>query len=313
MLHHFGTAHEQGGGDGIGIGGGGEGDGGEQGVVDGAAGAWVDDVTVEMAVGLEAFSPDGGYGEGFVVEIDQGDGLVVGGRGVGGGGGGEGEGGGAADGDAPGVGDIGGGVAEGDDGAGAAVEEGVGDTVFAEGFGGAIEGVAFADGAEVEDEAGLEEADGEVGFVEVEVLEADAGAGGVEFAWGGDLAGAAHEAPGAKEGCGGDIEGAVGGVAEEDGVLEEAEDLGAEVDGVMGGVEVGVVDFGGGVVEVEGGFDAADFVEGFFAGGADLGFVLSVEDELEAGGHGVAGETDGDHGGKRKAAVWNGGRGGRNG
>ncbi len=289
---HFGGADEEGGGEGVGFGGGGEDHGGEEGALGGSTGAGVDDVAVEGALMGEALAPDGGDGEGFVVELD--DGEWGGGRGAVGGM----EGG--IDGDAPGVGGFGG--AEGEGGAGAAVEEGIMDVGIAEDGGRAVDGVAFADGAEVEAGVGVGEADGEIGGVEEELPGTDGGEGGREGGGVRRVAGAADEAPGLEEGADGDVEGAVGCLGEDDGVLEEVEDLGGDLDGMEVGEAVEGGDFAFGAVGAEGGVEALDFGDGFLAGGAEVGGVGAVEDQFEAGGHRLGGEEEGSHegGGEEK-------------
>ncbi len=101
-------------------------------------------------------------------------------------------------------------TAKGEEGAVASVEEGVGDAPFFKNGGGLIEGVAFADGSEIEDHVIGVNGDAEVAFIEIEELGADAAAGVGEAIWLWLAEAAVFVAPELHEGADSDVEGSGG-------------------------------------------------------------------------------------------------------
>jgi len=80
---------------------------------------------------------------------------------------------------------------------------------------------------------------------------------------------------------------------------EEFEDLAITLDGSGRAVAVEVREETGGLKPTESLVPELDFGECFFAGGAEMGFAVALEDEFKAGGHGIA-----RRGGGRGQRVW---------
>lgn len=273
--------HEQGGGECVGVGGGACDDGRQDGVGGRATCAWVDDVAVLTFLVGECLSPDGRDGECAVAQVHDGEGWCLGlaefGRGV--------------NGDLPGLGVRWGAEAEG--GAGAAMEEGRGDAGVAKNLDGLFDGVAFADAAQVDAHAGAEEPCGPVRAVQFQMLHADAFPGGLEGGGIRAVTGSASESPCLHQGRHGDVERPAGGSCQAHCAVKECPDLGQEPYRSGGAVLVESGDFAVGPVEAEAGFESFDLGQGFFSGGAEGGWLFTVEKDFEPCGHGLEGGADG--------------------
>ena len=159
-------------------------------------------------------------------------------------------------------------VAEGIEAGPAALNQGRGrEGVIFEEIGDSVDGIAFADGAEVDFDAGIGGLDGAVEVVENEMSEASSGHGGFEFEVGWDAFGALHESPGSAQGACGNIVGAAGGGVDGAGQVEEFVKLWFEGDGL---IVIGLVEAGDrGIVAIDGhlDFEFVDQVEASFGQG----------------------------------------------
>ncbi len=257
----------------------------QQGCGDWFAGSRVDDVTAGTALMDEVFGPPCGDAQRGVLKFHDVEDIGCGGRGAGL------RGMGAGDGNPPSRSVRG--AAEGGDTAGPAVKEGGLDSGFAEAVQRAIEGVAFADGAEVEHHAGPGEADGSSGGIEFDPLHADGLQGFSERLRVGGMPGAVQESPAIEQRCDRWIEGPLGQAAEVARLFEEAEDGRRYADGLAMGMAVDAVDLASGPVKAELIFKVFDFVEGRLTGSAEGDGIGAVQEHLESGVHGAAGEGDG--------------------
>ena len=175
-------------------------------------------------------------------------------------------------------------------GAGAAVDQRGRDAGFAQQFGGAAHGVAFANRTKVEHHSRPRETNGAGGDIKLHEVHTHTGAGGGELRRVGQMAGAVYETPGAHERRNGNIKRTASFGAQAGGVFEEAESFGRDADGFGGGAGIDIGDLAGRTKEAELRFETVNFVERFFGGGAQAGGVIAGQDDFKTRGHRVAGE-----------------------
>lgn len=188
LLGNFWSGEIKGGGEGIGFCGRGCDDGDGEGAWGGNSGSGVDDMAVGAAILFEALEGSAGGAEGLILQFDLDEGLI-GVEWI-------------MESDGPWLEKGSGLVAEGIEAGPAAVDQGRGrEGVIFEEIGDSVDGIAFADGAEVDFYAGIGGLDGAVEVVENEMPETSSGHGGFEFEVGWDAFGALHESPGSAEGA----------------------------------------------------------------------------------------------------------------
>ena len=120
---------------------------------------------------------------------------------------------------------------------------------------------------------------------------------------GGDGAGAADESPSLEERGGGDVEGGVGEGGQRPSAREKLEHARLDLNGVVSGVRVDVGQRAGRAVDAEESLETVDFVERLLSGGAESGWVGSVQGDFEARRHGVARDHHG-WGDQRHVDIW---------
>lgn len=231
-------------------------------------------MTVNLAIESERFSPDSGDGERIILEFH--DAQRVGrGGGIGGGT--------AFDGDAPGsfamlASDRG-------DRAGAAMEQGGGDFVLAQDRGGFIKRPTFANGTAIQGHALVSELNGEIGWIEEDFIHADEFASPLDDEGRRHLAIPFHEPPNSHERANGKVEGAIGLLPEFPSAEEQGEDTSTDADRFESSAGIDLGDFARRMIDVEAGFPALDFVEGFLGDGAELREAGPLKNDFEASGH----------------------------
>ncbi len=273
-LDRVGAEQVEGGGKGVGLGGGWRQDGYAQGAVGRLAGAGVKNMAVGTPVGHEFLISHARGSQALVAEAERAEAS----RWVGG----------VGERDFPGPAERPGWRSDGQHAGTPAVEQGWRrPPVVADDLCGAIQGVAFSEASQVQDNSRADECDGLAVGVEADKWLSGSVAGVFEFRGAGDSSRAAGEAPGGREGAGGDVVGPRGSVVENAGGFQECEQIGLDGDRPEVGRGVEAADFGVVPVDTEAGFEGADEVErsvGQRQGARGVGW----EEDFEVRAHAVA-------------------------
>ena len=195
---------------------------------------------------------------------------------------------------------------DGVDSAGAAVEEGARHPGVDQRPGSFFDGIAFADGAQVDLHAGPGKGDGEVGFVERHQMHARPASGLGQGFRVGQAARVAREPPAPHQRRDGQVEGALGFGVQTPGCLQQAKQARLDPHRPLRRPRVDPAYFTGGLVKTQLRVEPLDLGQRFLACRPQPHFVVAVEDEFEAGGHRRQRETDGLHGVwvLRCSSVW---------